>query len=183
MENQILDQSEAYSDVIKYASFWERVGASLIDFLIFIPVYGLSYYNSMSIKSLPLAIILSLAYLVYKIYMEGKSGATIGKRAMKIKVVTEDNQPINMGTSAVRASLYIINGLVGIMTTVMLFQTDGFQDVTGFMETSQFQQEHQSNFAIVTTILLVISVLFVAFDKKKQALHDKIAKTICVTRS
>ena len=73
MENQILDQSEAYSDVIKYASFWERVGASLIDFLIFIPVYGLSYYNSMSIKSLPLAIILSLAYLVYKIYMEGKS--------------------------------------------------------------------------------------------------------------
>ena len=103
MENQILDQSEAYSDVIKYASFWERVGASLIDFLIFIPVYGLSYYNSMSMKSLPLAIILSLAYLVYKIYMEGKSGATIGKRAMKIKVVTEDNQPINMGTSAVRA--------------------------------------------------------------------------------
>lgn len=100
--------------------------------------------------------------------MEGKSGATIGKRAMKIKVVTEDNQPINMGTSAVRASLYIINGLVGIMTTVMLFQTDGFQDVTGFMETSQFQQEHQSNFAIVTTILLVISVLFVAFDKKNK---------------
>ncbi len=183
MENQILDQPEVYTEQIKFASFWERVGATLIDFLIFIPVYGFSYYNSMSIKNLPLAIVLSLVYLIYKIYMEAKYGATIGKRAMKIKVVTDDNKPMNMQLSLTRASLYIINAIVGIMTTVMLFQTEGFEDVTGFMETSQFQQEHQSNFAMVTGILLLISVLFVAFDKKRQALHDKIAKTICISRS
>jgi uncharacterized RDD family membrane protein YckC len=42
MENNILDQEQTQYSEIKYAGFWERVGASLIDGLIFLPVYGLS---------------------------------------------------------------------------------------------------------------------------------------------
>lgn len=182
MENQILDQEEAYSEVIQYASFWERVGASIIDGLIMLPVIALNFYNTINIKSLILAIVLSFVYLIYKIYMEGTSGATFGKRAMKIKVVNENNTPINLQTAAVRASLYIINALVGLISTVAIFQAAGFDEVTAFADLGPFQQANGNNFGMVTAILVLISVIFVAFDSKKQALHDKIAKTICIVR-
>ena len=57
MENNILDQEQTQYSEIKYAGFWERVGATLIDGLIFLPVYGLSFYNAMNLKNLALELV------------------------------------------------------------------------------------------------------------------------------
>lgn len=165
---------------MQYASFWERVGASIIDFFVLLPVIILNYLNIMNIKSLPLAIVLGFAFVIYKIFMEGKYGATIGKRVMKIKIVTADNDQINMNHAVTRSIFYLINNGVGIIGTVIMFNAIGFADVNKFMEVGQFQQANGTGLELVTSVLLLISVLFVAFDKHKQALHDKIAKCYCV---
>ncbi len=126
MENPILDQDQSLTGESKFASFWERVGASLVDGLIMLPLIGLTYYNLMSVKSLPLAIALGFVFVIYKIYMEGTSGATFGKRAMKIKVVDENYQPINLMKSAGRCILYILSAVVNVFSTVTLFNAPGF---------------------------------------------------------
>lgn len=183
MENNILDQEQSQPTTIQYAGFWERVGASIIDFLIFIPLFVLTYYNLMNLKNLVLALVLSFVWIIYKIYMEGAKGATIGKRVMKIVVVNENNEIINMNQSIARNSLYIINTLLGLITTVMVFNAIGFEDNTSFMEVSKFQQENGFTVGGYFGFLILISVIWVAFDKQKQALHDKIGKTYCAIRS
>jgi len=184
MENNILDQDQVVEEQIQmqYAGFWERVGASLIDFFVMVPVMVLSYINLMNIKSLPLAIGLSFVYIAYKIFMEGTYGATLGKRAMKIKIVTDQNVQINMNHAVIRATFYLINTAVGVIGSVIMFNALGFSDVSKFMEVGTFQNQNGTGFELPTTALLLISVLFVAFDKHKQALHDKLAKCYCVIR-
>lgn len=183
MENNILDQEQTQPADMQFAGFWERVGASLIDFLIFLPIYALSFYNMMNLKNLILGLVLSFIWIIYKIYMEGAKGATIGKRVMKIVVVNENNQVINMNQSIARNSLYLINTILGIISTVMIFNALGFNDATSFMEVSTFQNQNGMQIGSLFGILILVSVIWVAFDKQKQALHDKIGKTFCVIRS
>ncbi len=147
-----------------------------------VPVMVLSYINLMNIKSLPLAIALSFVYIAYKIFMEGKYGATLGKRAMNIKIVTERNELINLNHAVIRNTFYLLNTAVGIIGSVIMFNAIGFDEVSKFMEVGTFQNENSTGFEMVTLILIIVSVLFVAFDKHKQALHDKLAKTYCVIR-
>ncbi len=180
MENPILDQDQSESPSLVFATFWERVGASFIDGLIFVPVGILNFYNTLHIKSLALALVLNVPFIIYKIYMEGTSGATIGKRSMKIKVVTESGGPIDLVRAGTRACFYILNMLGSMISTIMVFNAAGFADVTGWMEIGSFQNENGLSFDLAITALVFISVIFVAFDKNKQALHDKIAKTYCV---
>ena len=84
----ILDQSLPASQEIVYASFGERLVARLIDALILI------------IPSIFLPFIVS--WLYYAALEGSERGATIGKRAMGIRVVSEDGQSIGFGTATGR---------------------------------------------------------------------------------
>lgn len=182
MENNILDQEQTSQPRMEFAGFWLRVGASIIDFLIMLPVIGLNFYNNMSIKSLVLGLILSFVYILYKLIMEGTKGATIGKRVLGITLVNENNEMINMNQAITRNIFYLINVLIGIASIVIIFNTPGFEDATTFMEISTFQQENGPAVASYFGIVILISCLWVAFDSKKQSLHDKIGKTYCVRK-
>ena len=48
---------------------------------------------------------------LYFTWMEGTYGQTVGKVAVKIKVVKEDGSPIDYGDAAVRTILRIIDGI------------------------------------------------------------------------
>ncbi len=183
MEQPIIDQDEIlHEDAPLYATFWERVGASFVDGLIMIPVIIFTYYNSMSLKSLPLALVAGVIPTVYKVYMEGKYGATIGKRNMKIIVRTAGGETIGMQQALVRNSLYIIAMVVSLIDSIIVFGSPGFEDVSSFGELSAYQNIYGMSFGFLPSLVILISVLFVAFDKHKQALHDKIAKTYCCIR-
>lgn len=84
----ILDHSLPASQEIVYASFGERLVARLIDALILI------------IPSIFLPFIVS--WLYYAALEGSERGATIGKRAMGIRVVSEDGQSIGFGTATGR---------------------------------------------------------------------------------
>jgi len=84
----ILDQSLPTSQKIVYASFGERLVARLIDALILI------------LPSIFLPFIVS--WLYYAALEGSERGATIGKRAMGIRVVSEEGQSIGFGTATGR---------------------------------------------------------------------------------
>jgi uncharacterized RDD family membrane protein YckC len=56
--------------------------------------------------------IILVVYFLYFTLLEGHDGQTVGKMAVKIKVVKEaDGSPIDYGESAVRMILRVIDGL------------------------------------------------------------------------
>ncbi|MBC8046182.1 MAG: RDD family protein [Fimbriimonadaceae bacterium] len=183
MEYNILDQDVTQPQNIVYAGFWERVGASFIDFLIMIPVIVITVINAVNWKSLILSIILGLVWITYKIYLEGTRGNTIGKKAMRIRIVDANMQTINMSKSITRNCLYIINTIVGLASTFMIYNNADFSEIDSWMEYGRYQNENGMLLQSLVSIGIFISVIFVAFDSKKQALHDKIANTYCIKES
>lgn len=91
----------------EYATFLSRALAAIIDgILIGVVTSGLSGFtdNNNSIGTL-----IGAAYHIYMLV--NYNGATLGKQAMGIKVVTASGQPIDYKTAALRYIGYIISGL------------------------------------------------------------------------
>lgn len=84
----ILDQPHTTSQPIVYASFGERLVARLIDAMILL------------IPSMFVPFI--LPWLYFAIQEGSERGATVGKRAMNIRVVSEDGKAIGFGTATGR---------------------------------------------------------------------------------
>ncbi len=129
------------------ASPWSRLGARIIDgFVLLIPniivafilgagVYGLAGGGDVSFAAQFGAGVLSTVIgLVYEFYFLTKDGATIGKKALNIKVVQEDGSPLNQDVTIRRLILPALNaipvvgtiiyGIVGLATAIMIFVDD-----------------------------------------------------------
>ncbi len=64
-----------------------------------------------------------IIFIAYYTYLEGTRGQTIGKMAMKIKVVREDGGSIDMSTALIRNILRIIDGLFAYIVGAILIWT------------------------------------------------------------
>ena len=143
---------------LRYAGFWIRVGAKLIDGIIIgvvsVPIMmalfaGMGLFSGEFVKQMeaedPEAIgkLLGLYAVIFLIMIVGqlgyngllvwKWGATIGKLAVGIKVVTPEGQPLTLGRSIGRAAAdminnFICNGLTYIMVGIDEPQKRGLHD-------------------------------------------------------
>lgn len=112
---------------LNYAGFWIRFVAKFVDGLvlgipfivIFVLVVGFQARSSRiggepEFQILPL--LLQLGFIVlriaYQVFFLGKYGATLGKMACGLKVVTGDNTPIGYGRAAGRAFSEILSAMV-----------------------------------------------------------------------
>ena len=83
-----------------YGSFWERVGAFFIDVIILlIPNYIVQYALGDGLGNV---LSLVMDWLYYAILESGAGQATIGKKALGLKVVTTGGQPISFGQATGR---------------------------------------------------------------------------------
>ncbi|MGE0057834.1 MAG: RDD family protein [Dehalococcoidia bacterium] len=99
-----------------------RVGAAIIDmilmgilFVVMSALFGQSESDdgsfSVNLSGLPF-ILYVLLVLGYYFVLEWKTGQTVGKMLLKIKVVSADGQPLTQGKVAVRTILRIIDGFL-----------------------------------------------------------------------
>jgi uncharacterized RDD family membrane protein YckC len=186
MENSPLDDHLLRSDSrqVFYASFLQRAGASLLDFLVLIIPIGLSAYNNFSMKSLPLMVIMSLLLLVYKPYMEWQYGKTVGKMICKIEVTNMDFGKANLQEILLRNAIAIVMGILGFITTWALYSHPDFADTEGFMATSILQQSVDPIGALnYIPMLALLGGYFVMFaNERKQCLHDLMGSTVVLDR-
>jgi|LGOV01.1.fsa_nt_gb predicted Zn finger-like uncharacterized protein len=139
--------------VQQYAGFWLRVVASLLDsVVVFILqvvcgfVLGVSgafvggLGNGDGTMAVLLGLFTTVLGLAYYVIFTGSCGQTLGKMALRIKVIRKDGGDLGYGGAALRE-------------TVGKF---------------------------VSGIILGIGYLMVAFDERKQGLHDKIAGSYVV---
>jgi uncharacterized RDD family membrane protein YckC len=122
---------------VQYAGFWRRLGAYLIDLLILlIPLFILSRIGN---GGQLLGLVAQWLYFAYQESSEAQ--ATIGKRALGIKVTDEAGDRISFGRATGR---YFAK--------------------------------------IISTIIILIGFIMIAFTRKKQGLHDMIAGTLVVMK-
>lgn len=185
MENKLLD-SELFipnedlllEKEIPWAGFWIRVLASIIDGLVMIPIIGLSVFNLISLKNLTLELSLMALIIFYKPLMEYKYGATLGKMACKIKVTNVEFGRITLEQSFLRSSLVIIGQIISIISTIIIYQSADFINSTNWLEIGEIQEPILLQVLDkLSSVIIIVSCIVVAFNSKKQGIHDMIGKT------
>jgi uncharacterized RDD family membrane protein YckC len=154
--------------IYKYAGFWRRLVAYLIDstiisivfFILFMIAVMAFFVGAMTSKSSDwiadladptklssTVILISMFYIAlmiaYFTYFHGATGRTPGKMLLGLQVFSADGTPISFGIAFLRAVGYLISSLL-------------FTIPVGF--------------------------IWAAFDKRKQGWHDKIAGTVVIIR-
>lgn len=110
-----VDTEAAESGPVFILSSWpKRAGAFLIDYVIYAAI-GLLGFVLAGGEEGPLGritFILALAFVVWNLVRQGRTGQTVGKSVLKIKAVREsDAQILGVGLSIGRGVLHIIDAL------------------------------------------------------------------------
>lgn len=165
----------------QYAGFWIRVGASLVDALIFIAIGIVNLYNLLSFKSMVLELTIAAIYLAYKPFFEYQYGATFGKMALKIRVIDAEGGPIDAQQAIIRNIPYMLVAAVSVLVTLQVYFEPGFNNVDTFAEyTAVTTAATNEILNTVVNLFYLVSCLFVAFRANRQALHDSMAGTYCI---
>lgn len=128
---QILDEFESES-TFHLASIAERFTAYLIDIIVLVALLmgGESLLSSLILwqGSLDPVIILVFSdilsitgFILYFGLQEGLGGATIGKKALGIKVVAVNGNPIDLKKGLIRGAARLLSGVVLLMGYIMAF--------------------------------------------------------------
>jgi uncharacterized RDD family membrane protein YckC len=105
----MMDSSASVVSAAK-GGFWIRLVAYIIDAIILGIVSGIiqAIFGQGAVASV-LGIIIGLAYVVY---FWTTSGATPGKMAMGLRVVSTDGSPLTVGKAVIRYVGYFVSGIV-----------------------------------------------------------------------
>ena len=134
---------------VHYAGFWIRCAAYVIDYvIIYIGIFLISILLGLSlgasiddqwgeILGSLLGLIIGFGYFIL---MTHKKGATFGKMAFGLTVVSEEGRRLSLGK-------------------IILRETLG---------------------KIVSSLVILIGYIMIAFTKKKQGLHDEISKSLVI---
>ena len=107
-KNPLHDQAETIPR--RYAGFWARFAANLIDGIILSLLISLPI-SILTGNSQTGSIVNGLAGVLYCILMWGSRGATLGKMAMKIKIVGTDGSDVSYGIAFLRYIGYFISAI------------------------------------------------------------------------
>ncbi len=127
-------------------------------------VKGISYQMAKQ-EGIVSLVTLFLSILYFVVYQYYNSGQTIGKKILKIKVVSNDDRDLTMNSFIFR-SLIINSILIDMISfTIVIFGS----------ETVYFYGVALCSF--IKYILLLICAFMVMWSKSGQGLHDKLAHT------
>jgi len=173
--------AEPMENYSRPAGFWIRVGAHIIDTLVFIPIMILVFWNMFRLKSTFVLILISLPGLVYKPFMESYFGATLGKMACRIKVIYDNGNKLSVACAYVRFLPFLVYSAITLVGQVILFSSPQFESARSFVELGQAQEKgFLDALGYLVGIFIIIDCVVVAFTFRKRALHDMLAESFCV---
>ncbi len=95
---------------VAYANWGQRVGSAVIDWVI--PGIIASVFRAVSEGLYLIVALIALVWVLYNAYQGGKTGQSLGKRALGTRLVrSRDGQPIGGGLAIGRYFLHILDGL------------------------------------------------------------------------
>lgn len=168
------NQSEEAVEEVKYAGFWIRIAATMIDVII---LWAFNFF--ILHKMLPAdwgsvaQFLLNALYFAW--FISSTSQGTLGKMLLKLKVTDLEGKRISfirsLGRYMVYEACFIFLGIaLGKLTIASKTNSIGLIDII------------LVSFSTVVAFTPVVGVLMIAYTERNQGLHDKIASTLVVVR-
>jgi uncharacterized RDD family membrane protein YckC len=174
---RLLDDDGAYAGHRRLAGVRRRALALLVDAVVLGVPLVLALLLPRRIEepgrdsSESLALVIGFAIAIYPTVALGASGRTIGKRALRVHVVATDGAPLSYPRAGVR------EGFGKILIAVLVAG-----GVAGLASLARDGSERLGLYflALVPIGIALAATLSAAFDERRQALHDKAARTVVV---
>lgn len=163
----------------KYSTFWPRFWAVTIDgimFSIILYIECLVFGVEFNTKDQFLQALNAVQFSIYVILMHGYFGQTLGKKAMKLKVLNHDTETdINIKQALIRESVNLALNVFWvsiILLIVLSFKMSG----------TVFHGLYYAMiiFSILSAVWGVSEFVTMLFNDKRRAIHDYIGKTVVV---
>jgi uncharacterized RDD family membrane protein YckC len=183
------EQYERDHGILRYAGFWQRVGASLIDILILSPLIPLDYFLGVQSRLYHLYALgpMELLSAFFYVYLVVRYGGTPGKLMLGLRVAQRDGSPVTLKAALLRyAVLWALNLWLSIVTIVAaLGMSDAEFKALGYLERSAALDAQAP--MILTVTWLIFGWMFACLvamlcNRKRRALHDFIAGTVVVRK-
>jgi uncharacterized RDD family membrane protein YckC len=169
----------------KYHTFWCRLAASILDSLIvYVPLvftYFFTEYffmrknmNMLGIINMILLIVIIFSRPVYTIWMHGRYGQTLGKKAMNIILLNvEETRIVNYREAVRREYLRLI-----IVLLYLILQFYPMVNANYFPRTLHTQ----SIVSYTGWVWLFVEVITMFTNDKRRSLHDLIAGSVVIRK-
>ena len=161
----------------KYKTFVQRLFASFIDWLVFLPVYIIEeIFSDKNNKWLFIGFSLfyTISWLLYCAIGHGKYGQTVGKKVMKIKVLGLDEKGlIGYQRAFLRESVWFFVSIAGI--TWLIIQSQG---VAYLSEIDGINYANMGMF--ISLAWLLIELVTMLSNPKRRAVHDFLAGSVVI---
>ena len=154
----------------KYETFWRRVGAAILDYLILLPVTWGASFTVVVFSIEPTILYMAIPGLISAIYyvlMHYYGGQTLGKMAVKVKVLDDSEMPVNFGQAILRSLPQLLLPMFAVS-----FSTA--------RETEETIWRWVNMIYGLTTVFSVNTVIVCLASSKRRALHDFLAGTVVV---
>lgn len=173
---------------MRYAGFWPRLGATVVDTVVLVPIITLSFWTFSESRTIALAFELPIACLfaLYSIYFIGRWGQTIGKMALGIKVVAVSGESAGYLRAFYRHAVDLAFSLVTSALTLYAlasvtsreFDLMDFEARLELLTTKTGSLTDILNWLLIAWTLSELVVLL--FNEKRRAIHDYIASTVVI---
>lgn len=174
---------------LRYASFWQRFGALLLDALILSPLYALDFYleGSSRMNNLYTFLPMELVSVYVYLFMVVKYGGTPGKLIMGLRTMSLGGARITWKQAALRyAPLWLMNSVMTVATIIAaLGMSDQAYDAMGFFERSEALEARAPIIYVITWLVFAYafaSLVSMLANDKCRALHDFLAGTVVVRK-
>jgi len=173
---------------MRYAGFWPRLGAGLIDLVVFIPLIWAAFWSMYASRSaaLLLAVPIGILGALYSVYFVGRWGQTLGKMAIGIKVVRLDGTKAGYARAFYRHSVDLGLSVVSTMLTLIaLFSINAYEyDPLPFEGKLELYANHLPSWSSTVDWLTIgwygSELIVLLFNEKRRAIHDYIAGTVVI---
>jgi uncharacterized RDD family membrane protein YckC len=182
MENFLTDFDKPR---ITYVGFLPRFAALIIDGLILsaaiIPISLLAD----EVPGPAITILTSFIPFLYNPIMEYRYGATVGKMAMRIKIVNTEHERLTINNVIFRNFIYFAIQLISVSTDLYKFYNQSENNFGGFTSMSDFFTPEimiSIIYGLVIIVIYTVELIFLLTDEKHRSLHDRIGKTYVVQK-
>jgi uncharacterized RDD family membrane protein YckC len=179
------------TEQLRYAGFWPRLGALLLDMLIMLPFSALVFWGSERFRLFDLYYLVpgTLFSLFYGVYLVRRFGGTPGKLIVGIRIRKVSGESVGYREAFLR---YLPEFLLGTLMSValltsVLHMTDTEYHSLSFMERAKRMVELAPSWykplQIVQNVWVWGELIVLLTNRKRRALHDFIAGTVVVHAS
>ncbi len=169
-----------------YSSFGRRLGAYLIDFLLLSPLIALQIWASGHSISMAIlsTVLVSVAFIGYRVYCHAIWGQTVGKRVVKLRVVRLSGEAIGWRESLLRSSVEMLFTGLTLSAQLIALAAIPAAEFAG-LDTMQRESNLQvytpawsSHVMTLSGIWYIASLITLFVNDQRRTLHDFIAGTV-----